>query len=69
MKTKFGLSDLKNYLLTSMTSEGAGWIFSKIAFFKSVHQADKDELCLGFVIRPLKMQLFNPFIVASEDAG
>ena len=41
---KFGLSDLKNDLLTSMTSEGAQWIFSKITFLKSVHQAEKNEL-------------------------
>ena len=41
---KFGLSDLKNDLLTSMTSEGAWWIFSKITFLKSVDQAEKNEL-------------------------
>ena len=41
---KFGLSDLENDLLTSTTSEVAEWIFSKITFFKSVHQAEKNEL-------------------------
>jgi hypothetical protein len=41
---KFGLSDLENDLLTSMTSEEAQWCFSKITFFKSVHQAEKNEL-------------------------
>ena len=41
---KFGLSDLENDLLTSMTSEEAEWIFSKIIFLKSVHQAEKNEL-------------------------
>ena len=41
---KLGHSDLKNDLLTSTTSEGALWIFSKITFLKSVHQAEKNEL-------------------------
>ena len=41
---KFGLGDLENDLLTSMTSEVAEWIFSKNTFFKSVHQAEKNEL-------------------------
>ena len=41
---KFGLGDLENDLLTSMTSEEAEWIFSKIIFLKSVHQAEKNEL-------------------------
>ena len=31
-------------LLTSTTSEEAEWIFSKIVFLKSVHQAEKNEL-------------------------
>ena len=34
---KFGHGDLENNLLTSMTSEEAEWIFSKIIFLKSVH--------------------------------
>ena len=38
---KFGLSDLENDLLTSTTSEGAQWIFSKNTFLKSVDQAEK----------------------------
>ena len=41
---KFGLSDLENDLLTSTTSEGAQWIFSKNTFLKSVDQAEKNEL-------------------------
>ena len=41
---KFGLSDLENDLLTSMTSEEAEWIFSKNIFLKSVHLAKKNEL-------------------------
>ena len=41
---KFGLGDLENDLLTSMTSEVAEWIFSKNTFFKSEHQAEKNEL-------------------------
>ena len=41
---KFDLSDLENDLLASTTSEEAELIFSKIIFFKSVHQADKNEL-------------------------
>ena len=41
---KFGLSDLENDLLTSMTSKGAQWFFSKITFLKSVHLAEKNEL-------------------------
>ena len=40
----FGLSDLENDLLTSTTSEGAQWIFSKNTFLKSVDQAEKNEL-------------------------
>ena len=44
--TLIGNSDayFENDLLTSMTSEGAQWIFSKNNFFKSVHQAEKNEL-------------------------
>ena len=41
---KFGLSDLKNDLLTSMTSEWAQWIFSKVTYWKSGDQAEKHEL-------------------------
>ena len=41
---KFGFSDLENDLLTSTTSEVAEWIFSKTTFFKSAHQAEKNEL-------------------------
>ena len=41
---QFGLSDLENDLLTSTASEGAQWFFSKITFFKSVDQAEKNEL-------------------------
>ena len=40
-KTKLGLSDLENDLLTSTTSEGAGYFFLKITFLKSEHQAEK----------------------------
>ena len=39
-KPKFGLSDLENDLLASTTSDEARWIFSKITFLKSVHQAE-----------------------------
>ena len=48
---KSGLSDLENDLLTSMTSEGAKWFFSKITFLKSVHSKEKDEACLGFLVK------------------
>ena len=41
---KFGLGDLENDLLTSMTSEWAQWFFSKIIFLKSGEQAEKNEL-------------------------
>ena len=41
---KFGLDDLENDLLTSTTSEGAQWIFSRNTFIKSVAQAEKNEL-------------------------
>ena len=44
LNPKFGLSNLRNDLLTSMTSEGAQWIFSKNTFLKSVDQAEKNEL-------------------------
>ena len=36
------LDEIQN--LASVTSEGAQWIFSKITFLKSVHQAEKNEL-------------------------
>jgi hypothetical protein len=36
---------------TSATSEGAQGIFSKITFLKSVHQAEKNELQLSFVVK------------------
>ena len=34
-----------------MTSEGAQGIFSKITFLKSVHSKEKDEACLGFLVK------------------
>ena len=37
---KFDLSNLENDFLTSLTSKGAQWFFSKITFLKSVHQAE-----------------------------
>ena len=37
-----------------------GWFFSKVAFFKSVHQAEKDELCLNFVVHFLEQPIFYP---------
>ena len=42
MKTKIGISDLGNDLLTSMTSAEAGYFFFKNYIFNSVHQAEKD---------------------------
>ena len=63
---KFGLSDLENDLLTSTTSKGAQGIFSKNTFFKSVHQAEKNELYLGFLVKLLKLQIFSYFLVASR---
>ena len=56
---KFGLSDLENDLLTSMTSEVAQWFFSKITFLKSVPQAEENELLLGFLFRLLQIPVFN----------
>ena len=38
-------------------------------FFKSVHKVEKDQLCLGFVVHLLKMQLFIRFLVSSEDTA
>ena len=46
-------------LLTSMTSEVAQWIFSKIIFFKSVHQAEENELLLGFLVKLLKSRILS----------
>jgi hypothetical protein len=37
--------------LTSATSEGAQGIFSKITSLKSVHSKEKDEACLGFLVK------------------
>ena len=48
---------------SKMTSEEAKWIFSKIIFLKSVHQAEKNELLLGFL---LQIPVFNP--LSSEAA-
>ena len=48
---KFGLSDHQNDLLTSRTSEGAQWFFSKITFLKSVHSKEKDEVCHNFIVK------------------
>jgi hypothetical protein len=36
---------------TSATSEGAQRIFSKVTFLKSVHSKEKDEACLGFLVK------------------
>ena len=44
---------------TSKTSEVAEWIFSKITFFKSVHQAEENELLLGFLFRLLQIPVFD----------
>ena len=46
---KLQINELMNYfqpivVLTSTASEGVQWIFSKITFLKSVHQAEKNEL-------------------------
>jgi hypothetical protein len=38
-------------LATSATSEGAQGIISKITFLKSVHSKEKDEACLGFLVK------------------
>jgi hypothetical protein len=37
--------------LTSATSEWAQGIFSKITFLKLVHSKEKDEACLGFLVK------------------
>ena len=63
---KFGLSDLKNDLLTSTTSEEAQWIFSKNRFFKSVDQAEENELWLGSLVKLVKFQTFSYFLAASR---
>ena len=34
-----------------MTSKGAQGIFSIITFLKSVHSKEKDEACLGFLVK------------------
>jgi hypothetical protein len=36
---------------TSATSEGAQGIFSKVTFSKSMHSKEKDEACLGFLVK------------------
>ena len=36
---------------TSVTSKGAQGIFSKVTFLKSVHSKEKDEVCLGFLVK------------------
>ena len=43
MKTKFGLGDLENDLLTSATSEWAQRFFSKNTFLELGVQAEKNE--------------------------
>ena len=63
---RFGLSDLEIDLLTSMTSEEAGQIFSKMTFLKSVDQAEKNELLVGFLVKLLKFQIFSYFLLASR---
>ena len=35
----------------SATSEGVQGIFSKIMFLKSVHSEERDEACLGFLVK------------------
>ena len=37
--------------LASETSEGAQGFFSKITFLKSVHSKERDEACLGFLVK------------------
>ena len=48
---KFGLSDLENDLLTSTTSKGAQGFFLKITFLKLVYSKEKNEACLGFLVK------------------
>ena len=59
----FGLSDLKNDLLTSTTSEGTQWIFSKITFLKSGDQAEKNELYIFWISSSFYKFSFRIFIV------
>ena len=63
---KFGLRDLENGLLTSGTSEGAQWIFPKNTFYKSGKSTEKNEQYLGFLVKLLKLPLFN-ILLASEN--
>ena len=42
-------------------------IFSKITFFKWRQSTEKNELQLGFLLKLLELQIFNYFLVSSED--
>ena len=46
-------------LVTSLTYEGAQWIFSKISFLKSVHEIEKDELSHVFLVKHLTILLYE----------
>ena len=37
--------------MSSTTLEGTQWVFLKVTFLKSVHQAEENEILLGFLVQ------------------
>ena len=64
-KRYFCICDLEAAHLTSMTSEGAQWIFMKITFLKSGNYAEKNELSHAFIAGFIKNSVF--YHVASRS--
>ena len=50
-----------------VTSEGAQGIFSKVTFLKSVHSKEKDEACLGFVVKIFTKYLHRGGVPSQQD--
>ena len=64
-KRYFCICDLEAAHLTSMTSEGAQWIFMEITFLKSGNYAEKNELSHAFIAGFIKNSVF--YHVASRS--
>ena len=51
---------------TSVTSEGAQEIFSKVTFLKPVHSKEKFEACLGFLAKIFTKSLHRGGVECSD---
>jgi hypothetical protein len=52
---------------TSVTSEGAQGIFSKITFLKSVNSTEKDEVCHSFLVKIFTKSLHRGGVLQQHE--